>query len=246
MVTAQTQTGESEAARIRAAYERRKHTVPKSRYAAFTEDSQLSILQLQYEMVRLLKRFHQDDLNGREIFDIGCGAGFWIRQFIQWGARPQNIFGIDLIPDRVQEAKRLCPAEVTLQCGDASHLNFQDAIFDIVLQTTVFTSILDSEMKKNVAAEMMRVLRPGGTIVWYDYFFSNPRNPDVRGVSRQEIQRLFPDFRIFLKRVTLAPPIARLVAPMSAGAYRALSASRLFCTHYLGVFQKPATTSPQG
>ena len=57
----------------------------------------------------------------------------------------------------------------------------------------------------------------------YDYFVSNPSNPNVRGVSRREIVRLFPGLSIFLKRVTLAPPITRVVAPVSTAVYRLLS-----------------------
>jgi hypothetical protein len=50
------------------------------------------------------------------------------------------------------------------------------------MQFTVFTSILDKDMKRNIAAEMLRVLKPKGVIIWYDYFVNNPKNSDVRGV----------------------------------------------------------------
>jgi len=108
----------------------------------------------------------------------------------------------------------------------------------MVLQFTVFTSILDDVMKKHIAAEISRVLKPGGALLWYDYFVSNPSNPDVRGVSRGEIVRLFPGFSIFLKRVTLAPPITRAVAPVSTALCRLLSSVPVLRTHYLGFLQK--------
>ena len=41
--------------------------------------------------------------------------------------------------------------------------------FDLLLQSPVFTSILDQAMKERVAAEMMRVSKPGGLILWYDF-----------------------------------------------------------------------------
>jgi len=90
-----------------------------------------------------------------------------------------------------------------------------------------------------VAAEMIRVLKPGGTICWYDYFVSNPKNLDVRGVGRAEIKTLFPGLNIFLKRITLAPPLGRAIGPVSPRIYRLLSAVKPLCTHYLGFFQKP-------
>ena len=58
-------------------------------------------------------------------------------------------------------------------------LDFRTDSFDFVFQSTVFTSILDSEVRKEVAGEMLRVLKPGGVILWYDFHVNNPRNPDV-------------------------------------------------------------------
>jgi len=104
--------------------------------------------------------------------------------------------------------------------------------------TDITSSILDDAMMEHVAAEISRVLKPSGALLWYDYFVSNPSNPNVRGVSRREIVRLFPGFSIFLKRVTLAPPITRAVAPVSTALYRLLSSLPLLRTHYLGFLQK--------
>jgi hypothetical protein len=93
-------------------------------------------------------------------------------------------------------------------------------------------------MKFRVAAEMNRVLKPGGVILWYDYFVSNPKNPNVRGVSRKEILDLFPGLSISLQRITLAPPIARAVGPISPVLHHLLSSCKPLRTHYLGLFQK--------
>ena len=62
---------------------------------------------------------------------------------------------------------------------------------------------------------MMRVVRPGGLILWYDYHVNNPFNPDVRAVTARELSALFQDCDIERRRVTLAPPLARLVGPRS-------------------------------
>jgi SAM-dependent methyltransferase len=231
-------TSGAEAARIREAYRRREATIPKDRYSLFKEENLLAHLSLQGEILRLFKRFQSTNLETERVLDVGCGRGYWLRQLVQWGGRPENLFGIDLMQDRIQDGKALCPAGVTLQCGDASQLGFDDGSFSLILQFTVFTSILDGGMKMKVAAEMSRVLKPGGTVLWYDYFVSNPNNPDVRGVTRGEIVDLFPGFSIFLKRITLAPPLARAVGPISPVLYRLLSSCKPLRTHYLGFFQK--------
>jgi ubiquinone/menaquinone biosynthesis C-methylase UbiE len=127
---------------------------------------------------------------------------------------------------------------VVLGRGNAAQLDFADGSFDIVLQATVFTSILDSALKMQVAREMVRVLKPDGVLLWYDFRVNNPRNPDVRGIEREEIERLFSNCRVRLERITLAPPLLRAVAPYSwLGSYL-LSAIPWACTHYLGTIQK--------
>ena len=232
-------SSEAECARIKEVYRRREIGIPKDRYSLFKEENLLAHLDLQYEILNLFKKFSHTSLETERILDVGCGRAYWLRQMIQWGAKPEHLFGIDLMPDRLQDARNLCPSQVTLECGDASYLAFRDAEFTLVLQFTVFTSILDDGMKKNLAAEIARVLKPGGAVLWYDYFVSNPQNSDVRGITRREIVRVyFPGFSIFLKRVTLAPPLARTVGPISSSLYRLLSSVRPLRTHYLGILQK--------
>src|SRR5437899_11006112 len=108
----------------------------------------------------------------------------------------------------------------------------------MVLQITLFTSILNDEVKLAIAADMARVLAPGGRILWYDFSFNNPRNPDVRGIGRREIRMLFPGLEMKTKRVTLAPPLGRIVAPLSIVLYYLLSRVRPLCTHLLCLLRK--------
>ncbi len=124
--------------------------------------------------------------------------------------------------------------------ANAAHLPFSPAAFDLVLQSLLFTSILDPAMKQAVAREMLRVLKPGGLILWYDYHVNNPWNPDVAGVKKNEIQALFPGCRVQLRRITLAPPLTRLLAPHSFLLCSLLEKLRVLNTHYLGVIRKAA------
>ena len=169
---------------------------------------------------------------------MGCGTGYWLRQFINWGARPQNITGVDLLSDRVAEAKQLGPDSVRMECGSAACLCFADAAFDLVLQSTVFSSVLDPCMRQQIATEMLRVVKADGLIIWYDFHMNNPRNPDVRGVKKSEIRLLFPNCHIQLRRVTLAPPLTRILAPYSWLTCACLERVKIFNAHYLGIIQK--------
>ena len=197
------------------------------------------------QMLALLKQNGFGALSTKTILEIGCGAGYWLREFIKWGARPENINGVDLLPGSVAEAKQLCPSAVKIECQSAAELTFPAETFDLVFQSTVFTSILDSDMKQRIASEMIRVVKKEGAILWYDYHVDNPWNPDVRGVKKQEIRKLFPGCQIRLQRMTLAPPLVRLLAPYSWLVSYALAKVPFLCTHYLGLIQKVESKAPQ-
>jgi ubiquinone/menaquinone biosynthesis C-methylase UbiE len=237
-----------EEARIRAAYAKRRYDL---RYSWFNPGHVFRVQETERRLLALLTGREFTSLNTKKILEIGCGTGYWLREFIKWGARPENIAGIDLLSNRIAEARRLCPKAVQFQCGSAAVLSFPDATFDLVLQSMVFTSVLDSGMKQRMAAEMLRVVKAEGLILWYDYHVNNPRNPDVRGVKRQEIDQLFPGCWIELRRITLAPPIARFIAPYSWLICYLLEKIPFLCTHYLGVIRKrttlvnPLSTTPR-
>jgi SAM-dependent methyltransferase len=224
-----------EEARIRAAYARRQGDL---RYSWFNAGHLFMMQGRERRVLALLKRHRFEPLHLKKILEIGCGTGYWLREFVKWGARPENITGIDLLPDRVAEAKRLTPAAVKVQCGSAAALSFPDSTFDLVLQSTVFTSVLDPGLRQRMASEMLRVIKHEGLILWYDYHVGNPWNPDVAGVKKQQIYQLFADCRIELRRITLAPPLVRFLAPRSWLACYVLEKMPRFCTHYLGVIRK--------
>jgi ubiquinone/menaquinone biosynthesis C-methylase UbiE len=226
----------AEEARIRTAYAKRDEA--DRRYSWFSPGYQFMVQQRERRVLTLLHRYGFAALESKTILEVGCGTGQWLRDFIKWGVRPENITGIDLLADRVSKARRLCPPGVRIEYGSAAELPFSDKTFDLVLQSTVFTSILDSDLKRRVAAEMMRVVKADGFILWYDYHVNNPWNPDVRGVKRGEIKRLFPGCQIDLEKTTLLPPLARLVAPYSYLGCYLLGKLPPLCTHYLGVIRR--------
>jgi ubiquinone/menaquinone biosynthesis C-methylase UbiE len=228
----------SESQRIIEAYDRRTRAVPPGRYSPFQVAHLLLQQELDRRILRVLGKRTQRNLAGRRILDIGCGSGHWLRQFIQWGSNPDDLAGVDLLPDRIAQAQKLCPAGVHLECRDASQLGFAAQSFDIVFQAMAFSSILSREVKGSVAKEMLRVLRENGFILWYDFFVNNPRNPDVRGVGKNELRQLFAGCRIHCSRVTLAPPIGRVLGRFSESAYRFASSLRFASTHYLAVIEK--------
>lgn len=169
------------------------------------------------------------------ILEVGCGSGAVLREMLRLGAGPNRLVGLDLLEWRLREAHQALP-EAMIVNGNGCHLPFADGTFDLVLQFTAFSSILDSAIRRTMAREMRRVLRPGGSILWYD-FWINPANPRTRGIRPPELRRLFPGCQFDLKRITLAPPVARLLAPVSWELCRMLERLKLLNTHYLAAIR---------
>jgi SAM-dependent methyltransferase len=117
-------------------------------------------------------------------------------------------------------------------------LPWNDGAFDLIVVSTVFSSILDPLVKRVLADEIERVLAPNGVVIWYDLAFDNPANPNVRGIKRKEIAELFQSLDCELRRVTLAPPIARLIVPISAGLGAVMEKIPFLRSHLLGVLRK--------
>jgi SAM-dependent methyltransferase len=173
------------------------------------------------------------------VLEIGCGDGEVLAELVALGARPDRILGVDLLADEIARARARHP-EIRFAVANGEALDGPDGAFDLVVLFTVFTSILDDDMSARVAAEVDRVLAPGGAVLWYDFRVDNPRNRHVRGVGRLRIRRLFPGYAPHLRSVTVLPPLARRLGPTTPWLYPLLARVPALRTHWLGLVRKPA------
>ena len=229
--------GVAELARIREVYGQRARVIPGDRYARIHADNLCRYHESETAMAGMFRAIGLSGLTRLRILDMGCGRGAWLRQLLEFGAEPAYLFGLDLLESHLRDALRLNPA-LHFACGDASQLPFPDGCFDLVIQFMLFTSVLSDGFRKKISEEMMRILSPGGRILWYDFMYNNPKNKDVRGIGRAEIRRLFPDCSMMFRRITLAPPIGRIVARFSPALYTALAMVPPLRTHYMCLLQK--------
>jgi len=218
-------------------YERRKQLPENTIYSYFNKGNLFIVQERQRKLLNILRCKKIDQLKEMKILEVGCGTGGWLRDFIQWGAVPENLYGIDLLEERIAIAKRLNP-NVNYSCANAEKMLFREGFFDIVLVATCFTSILDPGMKKNIAREILRVLKSGGIVFWYDFRYDNPWNPDVKGIGRKEIESLFDGCGFDFSLVTLLPPVTRRLASVSLMACEILAKIPLLKTHYLVAIKK--------
>ncbi|MGK7959691.1 methyltransferase domain-containing protein [Crocosphaera sp.] len=103
---------------------------------------------------------------GTTLLDVGCGIGGSTRILAkEYGFQAT---GITISPKQVQRGTELTPEDVTakFQVDDALNLSFPDNSFDVVWSIEAGPHMPD---KAKYAAEMMRVLKPGGILVVADW-----------------------------------------------------------------------------
>ena len=226
----------SEPERIREAYARRAQRGLDNRYSLADPANLYLFQRRERALLGLLRRRGLLPLADTKIIDVGCGTGELLASFVRYGASPNDLAGVDLLEERIATACGRYPS-IDFRAGDAQRLPFDDESFDIALQFTLLSSVLDEEVRRNIAAETLRVLRPGGIIVWYDFIW-NPANRDTRGIALGELRELYRGCPIDARRVTLAPPISRRLAPFSWTLCRLLEAAPFLCSHYLAAVEK--------
>jgi ubiquinone/menaquinone biosynthesis C-methylase UbiE len=225
--------------RLRRTYEHRGGSALSERYSRTNPGHLYALHEREAAMASLLIKARLKSLAGLRILDVGCGKGTTLRQYLEYDADPSCLWGIDLMPEFTKKANAGLPnPQVT--CGSASELPYADSSFDFVSQFMLFTSVLNVEMRHQIAHEINRVLAPGGWLLWYDFAFNNPANPDVRGIPVAEVRRLFPGFLMTSRRITLAPPLGRAIGRLGAPFYFLTSKLRFLCTHYLCLLKKPS------
>jgi SAM-dependent methyltransferase len=202
-------------------------------YSMLRADVLLAMQERQRALVRLLNRHVTQPLSSLRVLEIGCGSASNLQELARLGFAAENLVGNELLGERVAAARRSAPAQSRIIEGDAMQLPFGDAEFDIVLQSTVFTSILDPAFRERLAHRMWTWVRPGGAVLWYDFTYDNPANSDVKGVPLRVIKVLFPEAAIDVLRITLAPPIARRVTRVHPAMYHLFNVLPLLRTHVL-------------
>ncbi|MAE66661.1 MAG: SAM-dependent methyltransferase [Phycisphaeraceae bacterium] len=112
------------------------------------------------------------------VIDVGCGLGGTARHLAaRYGCR---VTGIDLTAEYVEVGNRLTGwvgmhDRVELQHASALDLPFADASFDVAWTEHAQMNIAD---KRRFYAEIARVLKPGGRLLFHDIFRGPGKAPE--------------------------------------------------------------------
>jgi ubiquinone/menaquinone biosynthesis C-methylase UbiE len=158
-------------------------------------------------------------------------------ELMKFGADPNNLYGVDILPERIEEGRRKHPS-IHFQCANSESLPFGDAEFDVVMQYTTFVAI-DDTSRSQIAKEMVRVLKPGGVILWNDFRVDHPFRKELRGISKRQLKEYFGGLSIWTEAIMLPPAFARLIARFSIIVCEVLEKLPLLCSAYFAVIRKP-------
>lgn len=110
--------------------------------------------------LEFLERFRVEP--GTEMLDVACGAGQISIPAARAGAR---VTGVDIATNSIEQARARAQEEgldARFEEGDAEMLPYEDASFDLVVS---LIGAMFAPRPDRVAAELVRVCRPGGRIV---------------------------------------------------------------------------------
>lgn len=119
---------------------------------------------------------------GDGILDLGCGTGT-LALLIKETEPEAELFGLDADPEMLARARAKAAASgvaIDFDQGLSNQLPYEDGSFDQVV-STLFFHHLKLDVKQQTAAEICRVLRPGGQLHVADW--GRPSDPLMRGLS---------------------------------------------------------------
>ena len=196
----------SEVEKIKERYEwRKKFLLSPSKREQLLNKNIISEREKIYSLI-LHEKF--EDLSSLKIMEIGAGTGSNLSFFKNAGIKDKNIYANELLEDRIEGLRSNHPS-INIFPGNALDLNFKNE-FDIVFQSTVFTSILDLSFRQQLAEKMREMTKSGGIILWYDFTFSNPFQSYIKPVTKKDVRLLFcHNNKVKFYNVTLYPPIGK-------------------------------------
>ena len=127
---------------------------------------------------------------GARVLDVGCGSGTFTYVLRQRG---YSVCGIDISPKLVALARRKFP-RIGFFDGDAESTPFENAEFDGVLLSGLAHHFPDP---RQLAAEVHRILKPGGRFVAFDpnrmnpfmWLYRDPSSPFYSSIGVTENER---------------------------------------------------------
>lgn len=116
------------------------------------------------------------------VLDVGCGTGTALARYAEAGC---TVAGVDVSAAMLDEAAARLGDRAELHLTDGDELPFEDSRFDLVTASMVLHEI-PSDAREAFVAEMSRVTKPEGKMLFIDFRFGQLRGwkgPTLRALS---------------------------------------------------------------
>jgi len=129
---------------------------------------------------------------GFKVLDVGCGPGVILREIAELDPTIRAT-GVEISPDRVRMAvdKHADTSRISFTAGEAHAMKFLSNSFDFVYSRMLFQYLPD---KQGALAEVVRVCRPGGTVLLQDLdgqlLWHYPESPGVQRAVETVVKAL--------------------------------------------------------
>jgi ubiquinone/menaquinone biosynthesis C-methylase UbiE len=126
-------------------------------------------------------------IKGQKVLEVSFGPGYLLKKC----AKKYEVWGIDYNQKMVHKTRKrlkgMVSADKIIQ-GNIESLPYVDDYFDTVINTMAFSAYPDGEKAMN---EMLRVLKPGGSLLVVDVDYPSDRN--IIGYYMVKISERFGD-----------------------------------------------------
>jgi len=185
-------------------------------------------------------------LSGRQVLDLGCGRGRWVRQY---AARGAQLTGVDISPEAIEVLSREMPQHRFL-CQDLTRLSVTPDSFDVVNSVTVLQH-LPEDQQERVLLLIQQALKPGGHFVLLENLVDHAphvfphRLPEwIRMVEASGLRAVWSsgsNYELLLRAFNrVAGSFSKQGAASEAPVSRAASAGRPSLKHRVGLLVRAA------
>ncbi len=148
------------------------------------------------------------DLAGKRVLDIGSGFGYFVRQYLNWGA--SHVTGVDITRVSVEELRRAFPQHEFIEADISAPSVSIPAEYDVVCAINVIFHIVDDDKFKRALENMCVRVKPGGHLILVDSF-RDPLMFSTRHVHLRNLHYYETVLRDFVFQVRLIRPMYYLM-----------------------------------
>src|SRR5688572_22225435 len=108
-----------------------------------------------------------------KVLDIGSGTGFYIGEWLAWGA--QSVAGVDITETAVERLRLAYPgcSFIRADIGDAGAILAPAATLDVVSAFDVMFHVVDDRRYRQAIENVAALLKPGGYFIYSDNLVSD-------------------------------------------------------------------------